>query len=44
MILKFVHVIILMRVSDGDIDFGNMLLGEKLSKEKYENILICDIS
>ena len=29
---------------DLDIDFNNILLEEKLDKEKYENILVYDIS
>ena len=34
----------LIRFWDGDIDFSDILLGQKLYKEKYENILIYDIS
>ena len=29
---------------DSDFDFSDILLGEKLYKQKYENILIYDIS
>ena len=32
-----------MRVFDRDIDFSDILLHEKLYKEKYENFLISDI-
>ena len=34
----------IMGVRDRDIDFSDILLDEKLYKEKYENILIYDIS
>ena len=32
------------RFRDRHIDFSDILLDEKLYKEKYENILICDTS
>ena len=34
----------IIRFWDRDIDFSDILLDEKLYKEKYENILIYDIS
>ena len=34
----------IIRLWDRDIDFNDILLDEKLYKEKYENILIYDIS
>ena len=34
----------IIRARDKDIDFNDVLLDEKLYKEKYENILIYDIS
>ena len=34
----------IMGVRDGDIDFSDIFLGEKLYKGKYENILVYDIS
>ena len=46
MILKNVQVIddIAVMNRDSDFDFDDVLLDEKLYKEKYENILIYDIS
>ena len=34
----------LMRVRDRDIEFSDIVLGKKIYKEKYENILIYGIS